>query len=89
MKRVHLDPVRGYRDRCVPREGECRFRIVVGETDLQVTAAAPLSSAFIDAMTEEVRRLRGRLEAWIVLHPEFRDSLVPVPLREPPGLFLK
>ncbi len=86
MKRVHLDPVRGYRDRCVPREGECRFRIVVGETDLQVTAAAPLSSAFIDAMTEEVRRLRGRLEAWIVLHPEFRDSLVPVPLREPAGL---
>lgn len=24
--------------------------------------------------------LRGELETWIVLHPEFRHSLVPVPL---------
>ena len=27
-----------------------------------------------------MRTLRGELEAWIVLHPEFRHSLVPVPL---------
>ena len=85
MKNVHLDPVRTYRERCVPRDGEERFRIVVGETDLQITTATP-SSKLVDAMTREVRYLRGQLEAWIVLHPEFRSSLLPVPLREPAEL---
>ncbi len=86
MKNVHLNPVRDYRDRCVPRDDERRFRIVVGETDLQVTAALSFSDDLVDAMTQEVRRLRGQLEAWMVLHPEFEKSLVPVPLKEDPSL---
>lgn len=86
MKNVHLNPVRNYREWCVPRDGEGRFRIAVGETDLQVTATLPFSEDFIDAMTQEVRRLRGQLEAWMVLHPEFGSSLVPVPLKENPAL---
>ena len=83
MKGIHLDPHRRYRERCAPREGECGFQIVIGETDLRVTAVSPLPEGFKDALAARVRALRGELEAWIVLHPEFRHSLVPVPLSCP------
>ena len=83
MKGIHLDPHRRYRERCVPREGECGFQIVIGETDLRVTAVSPLPEGFKDALAARVRALRSELEAWIVLHPEFRHSLVPVPLSCP------
>lgn len=53
---------------------------MIGETDLRVTAVSPLPEGFKDALAARVRTLRGELEAWIVLHPEFRHSLVPVPL---------
>ena len=45
-----------------------------------MTAVSPLPEGFKDALAARVRTLRGELEAWIVLHPEFRHSLVPVPL---------
>ncbi|MFR3458589.1 MAG: hypothetical protein ACLTTU_09945 [Bilophila wadsworthia] len=80
MKGIHLDPHRGYRERCAPRDGEHGFQLVIGETDLRVTAVSPLPEGFKDALAARVRTLRGELEAWIVLHPEFRHSLVPVPL---------
>lgn len=80
MKGIHLDPHRRYRERCAPRDGEHGFQLVIGETDLRVTAVSPLPEGFKDALAARVRTLRGELEAWIVLHPEFRHSLVPVPL---------
>ena len=80
MKGIHLDPHRGYRERCAPRDGEHGFQLVIGETDLRVTAVSPLPEGFKDALAARVRTLRGELEAWIVLHPEFRHSLVPVQL---------
>lgn len=93
MPAVYTDPHRRYRDLCLPRTGEIRFQVVVGETDLQVTASplpgafAPeeadadtVSRAFAAAMSKEVTRLRGEIAAWSVLHPAFRHSLVPVPL---------
>ena len=80
VKGIHLDPHRGYRERCAPRDGEHGFQLVIGETDLRVTAVSPLPEGFKDALAARVRTLRGELEAWIVLHPEFRHSLVPVPL---------
>lgn len=82
VKGIHLDPRRGYRERCAPREGERSFQLVVEETDLRVTAVAPLPAGFFDALSARVRALRGDLRAWIVLHPAFRHSLVPVPLPE-------
>ena len=80
MKGIHLDPHRGYRDRCAPRDGECGFQLVIAETDLRVTAVSPLPEGFREALAARVRALRGELEAWIVLHPAFRSSLLPVPL---------
>lgn len=80
VKGIHLDPHRGYRERCAPRDGEHGFQLVIGETDLRVTAVSPLPEGFKDALAARVRTLRGELEAWIVLHPEFRHSLVPVQL---------
>lgn len=80
MKGIHLDPHRGYRDRCAPRDGECGFQLVIAETDLRVTAVSPLPEGFRGALAARVRALRGELEAWIVLHPAFRSSLLPVPL---------
>ena len=80
VKGIHLDPHRGYRERCAPRDGEHGFQLVIGETDLRVTAVSPLPEGFKDALAARVRTLRGELETWIVLHPEFRHSLVPVPL---------
>ena len=82
MKGIHLDPHRGYRDRCAPRDGECGFQLVIAETDLRVTAVSPLPEGFREALAARVRALRGELEAWIVLHPAFRTSLLPVPLPE-------
>ena len=80
VKGIHLDPHRRYRERCAPRDGEHGFQLVIGETDLRVTAVSPLPEGFKDALAARVRTLRGELEAWIVLHPEFRHSLVPVQL---------
>lgn len=81
-KGIHLDPRRGYRERCAPREGECGFQFVVGESDLRVTAVDPLPEGFMDALSARVHALRGELAAWSVLHPDFRHGLVPVPLPE-------
>ena len=82
MKGIHLDPRRGYRERCTLREGECGFQLVIAETDLRVTAVSPLPEGFKAALAARVRALRGELEAWIVLHPGVRRSLLPVPLSE-------
>ena len=59
MKGIHLDPHRGYRERCAPRDGEHGFQLVIGETDLRVTAVSPLPEGFKDALAARVRTLRG------------------------------
>ena len=48
VKGIHLDPHRGYRERCAPRDGEHGFQLVIGETDLRVTAVSPLPEGFKD-----------------------------------------
>lgn len=54
---------------------------MIGETDLRVTAVSPLPEGFKDALAgTQCVRCAAELEAWIVLHPEFLHSLVPVQL---------
>ena len=79
MRKVHTDFFRSYRERCVPREHERTFQIMVEETDLRVTCAEDLSLPMLELVTE----LRGQIKAWIRLQPEFRTSLEPVAV--PPG----
>jgi ApbE superfamily uncharacterized protein (UPF0280 family) len=76
MRKVHTDFYRSYRERCVPRDNEHTFQVVVEETDLRVTCTEDLSLPMLELVTE----LRGQIKAWIQLQPEFRTSLTPVPV---------
>ncbi len=72
---LHLDPTRAYRDALVPAKGEVGFQVVVGESDLRVTARRDLSRE----VAEVLNALRAQLRTYILLHPAFRTSLVPLP----------
>ena len=76
MSKVHTDFFRSYRERCTVRENEQTFQIMVEETDLRVTCAEDLSLPMLELVSE----LRGQIKAWMRLQPEFRTSLVPVPV---------
>ena len=76
MSKVHTDFFRSYRKRCVPRENEQTFQIMVEETDLRVTCAEDFSLPMLDLVT----KLRGQIKAWVQIQPEFRTNLVPVPV---------
>jgi len=76
MRKVHTDFHRAYRERCIPREHERTFQVMVEETDLRVTCAEDLSLPMLELVTE----LRSQIKAWIRLQPEFRASLTPVPV---------
>lgn len=71
---VHVDPIRAYRRDLSPRPGETAFQVVVAQTDLFIVASRPLAREIGDY----VSALRAELMTYILLHPEFRDSLVPV-----------
>lgn len=75
---VHTDSVRDYRKRATRHPGETVFQVVVEETDLRVTARTGLPD-LPDAVAAYVAELRGQIKAWMLLAPDFRTSLVPVP----------
>jgi ApbE superfamily uncharacterized protein (UPF0280 family) len=66
--------------------GETAFQIMSGETDLLIVADADYSQPAL----ETVRILRGTLQSWILLYPEFASSLIPlqppVPLKKIPEI---
>lgn len=70
----HRSSERSYRAQTRPGPDEIAFQVVVEETDLRITAGADLSSE----VSQYVHELRGRLKAFIALHPEFEKSLTPV-----------
>lgn len=81
---VHTDHVRGYRKRTARHQDEVVFQVVVEETDLWVTASAgqsglPIVPDLPDRIAAYVTELRGQIKAWMLLAPDFRTSLVPVP----------
>lgn len=65
---------RAYRRACASRPGEHAFQVIVGESDVHVIACCDLRAEIAALLT----RLRAELQNWIILHPEFRDSLVPL-----------
>ena len=71
---THVDPVRAYRRGLVPRPGETAFQVVVAQTDLFVVADRPIAREIGDFASA----LRAQLTTFILLHPDFRDSLTPV-----------
>ena len=65
---------RRYREYHSPYAGEVSFQVVVGETDLWVAGGEDLSRE----MAVVVARLRGEIQAYMALAPDFRTSLVPL-----------
>lgn len=74
MADIHTDSNRAYRQTLRPRPGETSFQVVVGETDLFVVAERHL----VQEIAEVVRAQRAALSAYMLVHPGFRESLVPV-----------
>lgn len=68
----HGSPFRTYR--AAQRPDLVTFQLVIEETDLWVAARADLSAP----MAEAVRELRGQIQAYAAIHPEFLTALVPL-----------
>ncbi len=92
---IYKDTHRAYRQRCRQLEDECAVQVVVGETDLRITALRSVlqnedickddshhnvdkPTCFIEDITKYIYTLRGQIQAWCVLQPDFQYSLVPV-----------
>ncbi len=76
---------RRYRSQTTPRAGEIAFQVVIGETDLRLVTTQPPAScapygvaAIAAVAAEAVRHCRGHLQAYMLAHPAFGESLVPV-----------
>lgn len=82
MKKRHLSTDRAYRDSVRPHKGEVRFQVGVEQTDLLIVAEKDIQAD----IASYVSQVRGDIKNWIMFHPEFAASLVPIPLQgnEPP-----
>ncbi|QJB55188.1 UPF0280 family protein [Pseudodesulfovibrio sp. zrk46] len=76
MKKPHLSAERSYRDSVRPQEGEIRFQVAVEQTDLLIVAEKDLRHE----IASYVSQVRGEIKNWIMFHPEFADSLAPLPM---------
>ncbi len=56
--------------------GLCAFEVVLATTDLQILASSDLS----DPATAAASEARSQVEDYVVRHPRFGDSFVPVPV---------
>lgn len=65
---------RHYREQHSRHTDEISFQVVVGETDLWVTAKEDFSRELLLLASQ----LRGEIQAYIALDPHFRTSLVPI-----------
>ena len=77
-KKIHLNPLRTYRDFYAQDKKEPGYQVVVEESDLWITSQVDLKDKILD----ELHRLRAQIKAYIELHPEFLTSLKPVSVPE-------
>lgn len=70
----HTSVDRFYREAVSLQDGEVSFQAAVGESDLWVTAREDLSGPIAD----HLHIIRGQIQAFAVMHPEFLRSLVPL-----------
>jgi len=72
---IHATPERAYRSLLTPVEGESSFQVTIEESDLRITARRDLAEdagAFLSL-------IRGGLKNYMLLHPGFARSMVPLP----------
>lgn len=74
MKKQHLDPNRAYRKTVNPIDGEKLFQVVVAQTDLLIVADKDFSKEALEA----VHSVRSLISSYILLHPDFAESLEPL-----------
>ncbi|BDQ35136.1 UPF0280 family protein [Pseudodesulfovibrio portus] len=74
----HLSTDRAYRDAVRPGSGEVRFQVAMEQTDLLIVAEQDLR----DEIAAFVAGVRGEIKNWIMFHPDFAESLVPVDVPE-------
>jgi len=73
-KKIHLNPLRTYRELYAPDKNELGYQVVVEESDLWIVSQVDLKNEILD----QVIKLRAQIKAYIDLHPEFLTSLKPV-----------
>ncbi len=57
------------------------FQVIIKETDLAIGVdRVSYTDRLLSLCQEEIRCLRGELEYYISMHPEFRTSFIPLPL---------
>lgn len=77
----HSSPFRTYRREKAFCKNEQIIQVILEETDLRIVLAAQADTVTMrDELMARVASLRGELTLWITLHPEFRDSLLPLPI---------
>ena len=76
MSKRHTSADRAYRDSVRPQSGEIRFQIAVEQTDLLIVAEKDLKTE----IASYVSQVRGEIKNWIMFHPEFAESLEPIPM---------
>lgn len=74
MGKRHLSTDRAYRNAVRPQNGEIRFQVAVEQTDLLVVAEQDLQVE----IASHVSQVRGDIKNWIMFHPEFAESLIPL-----------
>lgn len=80
MNKPYSGTGRNYRKLVTKQNNMHSMQLVVAETDLWISLTAGLAEDFVRKQAmEAVRELRGQLELWIKLDPNFRHSLSPIP----------
>lgn len=81
FRHPHSSPLRTYRRERPLRRDEQTIQVILEETDLHILLSAQADKAHMrDRLMERVTVLRGELTLWTELHPEFRASLLPLPV---------
>lgn len=70
---------RSYR-RLSPHAGERSFQLVVEQTDLWITVGADCAEDLEAIALRRVNDVRAQIRAWMLLHPQFAASMLPVPV---------
>lgn len=78
MANQHRSHDRFYREAISTQRGEVSFQTAVGESDLWVTARENFSRDIANFL----HAIRGQIQAYAVMHPEFLKSLVPLDVPE-------
>ena len=68
-------------DRGDARPEEQILQVILEESDLRIVFSARADHEFMrDSLVSYIAKLRGEITLWMTLYPEFRSSLLPLPL---------